>query len=216
MQPGVIFDLDGVLIDSEELHYRAYCQVLEHHQVSVDRRDYAREWIAAGKGPEWAVSSFALPFSAAELKRRKQTVYHQLLQSDLRPMPGATNALERLSRDFPLALATNSSRQDVEFVLGRLSLRGFFRDVITRERYEHAKPAPDAFQVAAHALDREPRDCVVVEDSQRGVRAAIAAGIACIAIPNDFTRDSDLSAADRILGDLGEIDAELVRELTGD
>ena len=95
----------------------------------------------------------------------------------------------------------------------RLGLRDYFDDVITRERYERAKPAPDAFIAAAQALGREKTRCLVVEDSMRGVRAAVAAEIACVAIPNDFTRDSDLSAAVRTLPNLTALTPELVREV---
>jgi HAD superfamily hydrolase (TIGR01509 family) len=215
MQPAVIFDLDGVLIDSEELHYRAYCTVLAPEGISIDRSVYGREWISAGHGPEWAHQTYALPYSAEELKRRKGPVYRELLENELTAMPGAAACLERLSREFPLAVATNSGRDDVEYVLARLGLREFLADVVTRERYERAKPEPDAFLAAASALGRPPSGCLVVEDSLRGLRAAVAARIACVAVPNDFTRDSDLSAAARILPNLDALQPELVRELVG-
>lgn len=214
MNPAVIFDLDGVLIDSEELHYRAYCEVLAERGISIDRELYGREWISEGHGPEYAVKAFALPYDADELKRRKQPIYHELLQTELRAMPEVEATLARLSKDFDLAVATNSGRKDVDFVLGQLGLRAFFAEVVTRERYAQAKPAPDAFLAAARALGRPVGRCVVVEDSRRGVRAAVAAEIACVAVPNEFTRDSDLSAATRILPSLAALDAALVRELT--
>jgi HAD superfamily hydrolase (TIGR01509 family) len=213
MQPAVIFDLDGVLIDSEELHYRAYCEILEPEGVSIDRTVYGREWISAGHGPEWVCATYPLPFSGDELKKRKGPIYRSLLESELAAMPGAADALTRLSRDFPLAVATNSGREDVEYVLKRLGLREFLADVVTRERYERAKPAPDAFLAAAAALGRPCDRCLVVEDSLRGLRAAVAAQIACVAVPNEFTRDSDLSAAIRILPSLDALEPELVHEL---
>lgn len=213
MQPAVIFDLDGVLIDSEELHYRAYCTVLAPEGVWIDRAVYGREWISAGHGPEWACETHALPFSADELKRRKGPVYRKLLESELAAMPGAADALLRLSRHFPLAVATNSGREDVEYVLARLGLREFLAEVIPRERYERAKPEPDAFLAAAAALGRPVDRCLVVEDSRRGLRAALAAQIACVAIPTDFTRHSDLSAAARILPNLDALQPELVQEV---
>ena len=213
MQPAVIFDLDGVLIDTEELHYRAYSAVLAEAGVSIDRSVYGREWIAAGHGPAWAARTHALPYSGEELKRRKAPIYRALLEAELSPMPGAAETLERLSRQFPLAVATNSGRDDVEYVLARLELRDFFADVITRERYERAKPEPDAFLAAAEALGRPTDRCLVVEDSLRGVRAALAAGIACVAVPNEFTRESDLSQARRILPELRALQPELVLEI---
>ena len=129
-------------------------------------------------------------------------------------MPGVVSALERLSQDFPLAVATNSNQRDTEFVLEHLRVRQFFAAVVTREMYERAKPAPDAFLAAAAHVGLSPRRCVVIEDAYKGVIAAAEAGCACVAIPHDFTRANDFSRATTIVDGLDEVTVELIDELT--
>lgn len=186
--PGVVFDLDGLLLDSEELHYRAYNAVLRRFGVEVDRREYALHWIGEGHGPEYAVEHYRLPISPAELRAAKAPIYSELLAREAELMPGARAALARLAPQARLAIATNSSRRDVDFVLRRFSLEGWFFAVVVREDYIHAKPAPDAYREAVKRLGVPAGEVLVVEDSPRGVRAAQAAGLAVLAVPNAFTR----------------------------
>lgn len=212
-RPGVIFDLDGVIVDSEGLQYEAYSRVLAAEGVAVSEAEYAREWIANGQGPEYAVRAYALPFSAEALRERKNPVYHALLRSAARLMPGAAEAVERLAGAFPLALATNSNRADTEFVLERFALRSHFAAVVTRECYPAAKPAPDAFRTAAAALGLPPERCVVIEDAYKGVLAASLAGCPCIAVPNRFTAGNDFRLAVAVVASLADVTAALVESV---
>jgi HAD superfamily hydrolase (TIGR01509 family) len=213
---AVIFDLDGVLIDSEALQYKAYSAVLARFGVSVSVEDYATHWIAEGRGPEYAVRTYQLQMHPEELRALKQPVYHEILRRDATLMPGAVDALERLHPHFPLAMATNSNRHDVSFVLERFALEHFFAAVITREDYRRAKPHPDAFVTAAARLGVAPDACVVVEDAYRGVLAAHRAGAAVIAVPNRFTRTNDFSLAALVVPSLDALGADVIDKLVGE
>ena len=210
---GVLFDLDGVIIDSEELQYEAYLQVLAPFGVHVSRAEYGREWIGNGRGPEYAVQTYHLPLSPDELRRRRSPVYHEILRERVTLMPGVRAALARLGARFALAVATNSNRRDTNFVLDHFGLQSVFAAVVTREMYERAKPEPDAFLTAAAHLGLPPNRCVVIEDAFKGVVAAARAGCACIAVPHDFTGDHDFSAATRVVPNLDEVTVELVESL---
>ena len=212
---GVIFDLDGVIVDSEPLQHQAYNRVLERFGVRVDREVYGREWIAAGRGPEYAVRTFALPVTPEELRRLKDPVYHGLLREAPALVSGARAALARLSQSFPLALATNSNQADTGFILDRFDLRRFFTAVVTREQYRNAKPAPDAFRTAALSLGLPPARCAVIEDAYKGVIAATEAGCVCIAVPHGYTADNDFSRAHKVAGSLDEVTVALVETLLG-
>jgi HAD superfamily hydrolase (TIGR01509 family) len=209
----VIFDLDGVLIDSEGLQYRAYSEALRSFGVAVSRDVYAREWIAAGHGTEYAVATFDLPLAPDELKERKNPIYHRLLSEGVQLMPGAAEAVARMARHFAVAVATNSNQSDTKLALERAGLAPHFDAVVTREQYEHPKPAPDAFLAAARAVDVPPARCLVVEDSERGICAAAAAGIPAVAVPNEWTRESDFGIASRCLASLDELAVEVVDEI---
>lgn len=208
---GVIFDLDGVIIDSEALQHRAYNLVLQRFGIQVDAVTYGREWIAAGRGPEYAVRELGLPISPTELRRLKDPVYHDLMRREIQLVPGARAALERLSAALPVAVATNSHAVDVGFVLEHFGLRPLFTAVVTREDYAGAKPLPDAFLTAAQRLGLRPARCAVIEDASKGVRAAAAAGCPCIAFPHDYTADNDVSSARAVIGSLDELTVEFVR-----
>jgi HAD superfamily hydrolase (TIGR01509 family) len=210
---GLIFDLDGLLIDSEGLQYRAYSEVLARFGVTVSPQEYAAKWIATGGGPEYAVRTYELPLSPDELRALKDPVYHELLHREICLMPGALDAVRRLHDGFPLAVATNSNDRDTRFVLERLGLLAFFDAVVTREQYERPKPNPDAFLTAAARLGVPPARCIVVEDTCRGVLAAHRAGALPVAVPNAFTRDNDFSLAARVLAHLDELTANVIEEL---
>jgi HAD superfamily hydrolase (TIGR01509 family) len=212
-QKAIIFDLDGVLIDSERLQYKAYSTVLASFGVHVTEAEYAAHWITAGHGAEYAVTTYELPVDAAELRRLKNPVYHEMLRQDPVLMPGADAALARLGAHCALALATNSNRQDVGFVLDYFDLRRSFAVVVTREDYDLAKPNPDAYLRAAARLGVAPPSCVVVEDSYRGILAAHRAGAVALAIPNTFTLGSDFSLAATVLHSLDELTLDLVENL---
>jgi HAD superfamily hydrolase (TIGR01509 family) len=210
---AVIFDLDGVLIDSEHLQYEAYSQVLARFAARVTRDEYAEHWIARGHGPEYAVHRFGLPMAPDDLRTLKHPVYHQLLRQQAALMPGVAAALARLQPHFALAVATNSNREDVGFVLDHLAVRRFFTAVVVRDDYARAKPEPDAFLTAAQRLGVAATGCVVVEDSYRGILAAHRAGAAAIAVPNEFTRGSDFSLAAAVLHGLDELSAALIERV---
>lgn len=210
---GVLFDLDGVLADTEPMQWTAYRTVLAEFGVDVGIEEYRRHWIATAGGPEYACRKYRLPIVAEELKARKAVAYGALLRSGVRPCPGAHECLVRLRSTHRLALATNTVRSELDFVLDRLDMTRLLDATIAREDYVHAKPAGDAYLAAAAALGLSPGECAVVEDTERGVRAGVAAGTSVIAVPTALTFDNDLTGAVRRLAHLDELTAELLAGL---
>lgn len=210
---SIIFDLDGVLIDSERLQHQAYAEVLQRFGVRISLDEFATHWIATGRGPEYAVQTYQLSVDPQELRALKGAVYHDLLRRQVTLMPGVVAVLARLRERFPLGLATNSNRTDVTFVLRHFELEPYFSSVVTREDYRLAKPEPDAYVVSARRLCVEPQACVVVEDAYRGVLAAHRAGARPVAVPNRFTRNNDFSLALRVLNSLDELTVPVAQAL---
>ena len=210
---GVLFDLDGVLADTERLQWAAYRTALREWGVDVGLEEYRREWIRSGFGPEYACRQYRLPITPDELRARKGPHYQTLLQTDLAPMPGAADVLHRLRDAFRLALATNTGRDDTAFILDRLGIAALLHAAVVREDYDRPKPAPDAYLAAARALGVAPDECVVVEDTERGTRAGLAAGMRVIAAPSDLTFDNDFTGCIHRLASLDELTPALLRAL---
>ncbi len=210
---GIIFDLDGVIADTERIQWAAYRQVLREFGVDVGIEEYRREFIAAGFGPECVCRTYALPITPDELRARKAPVYQAMLRDGVASCPGAAAALARLRPTHRLALATNTARIEVDFLLARIGVADRFDATVAREDYARPKPAPDAYLTAARALGLAPAECAVVEDTSRGVRGAVAAGTCVIAVPNDLTFDNDFTGATCRLAHLDELTAELLATL---
>jgi HAD superfamily hydrolase (TIGR01509 family) len=210
---GVVFDLDGVIADTEPLHWLASRDVLHECGVDIDLDEYRRHWIARGGGWERACEVYALPLDVDALRARKGALYRALLAERVAARPGAAEALARLRRTHRVGLATNTVRDEATFILDRLGVTRLFDAIIAREDYARAKPAPDAYLAAAVTLGLAPAECVVVEDTERGVQAGLAAGMRVVAVPNELTLDNDFTGAARRLRTLDEVTAELLAGL---
>jgi putative hydrolase of the HAD superfamily len=206
---AVLFDLDGLLADTETLHCRTYRETLANHGISLSESEYAEHWIRGGKGIADWLAQRGLDLDPAILRREKAARFLEALAS-LQPLPGAVEALERMREQKRIALATASWTADVDAVDARLDIVRYFDQVVTGSEVSRMKPAPDLFLRAAERLGVAPSSCVVVEDAEKGVIAARRAGMAAIAIPNRFTRDNDFSGASRVLSSLEELTIELV------
>jgi len=210
---GVVFDLDGVIADTEPLHWLASRDVLHECGVDIDLDEYRRHWIARGGGWERACEVYALPLDVDALRARKGARYRALLAERVAARPGAAEALARLRTTHRLGLATNTVRDEAGFILDRLGVTALFDAIIAREDYVHAKPAPDAYRAAAAALGLATAECAVVEDTERGVEAGTAAGARVIAVPNELTVDNDFTGDARRLRTLDDLTPELLAGL---
>jgi HAD superfamily hydrolase (TIGR01509 family) len=206
----VIFDLDGLLTDTERLHSQAWRQTLAEVGVVVTEQEYDDHWIRAGLGIVDYVRLHALPYPPDALRTRKLRTYMGLLETSLRPMPGAHDALRALHRRKQLALATSSYGDAARFILNRTRMAHFFDLVATYESVPRLKPHPDVFFYVAEQLNVNPSECVVLEDAEKGVLAAHAAGMKVIAVPNHHTRHNDFSKATRLVRSLREVTLELI------
>ena len=206
----VIFDLDGLLADTERLHQQAYQAAFARFGATLTAADYAAHWIRRGRGIEDYVGERGLHLDADRVRETKSVLYRQLVESSVQPMPGAVALLEHLAGRKTLALASSAYPDAVRSVIGALAMTPYFAVIATRGDVERIKPFPDLFLYVATRLGVPPQDCVVLEDAEKGVVAARAAGMACIAVPNEHTRDNDFSQATLVLPSLAEVTLELL------
>jgi HAD superfamily hydrolase (TIGR01509 family) len=210
---AVVFDLDGVVIQTEEIwdevreayvrerggRYDAQAQRAMMGMSSVEWSRFMHDVIGLPESPEDI---------NAEVVRRLADRYRERLPL----LPGAHGAVERLAARWPLGLASSSNREIIELVLERSGLAGFFRATVSSEEVERGKPAPDVYLEAARRLAVQGRNCIAIEDSRNGIRSAHAAGMPVIAIPNPhYPPDEEtLAAADVVLRSLDELTVERV------
>lgn len=213
MISALIFDLDGLLADTEILHCRAYQMAFAEQGVELEACAYAEHWVRNGNGIVDWIETRNLKLDPTALRLRKSAHYLTLLQTSLRPMEGALELLDALSGKRRIALASSSYRDAIDGVLAGLRIAPYFEAVVSGLDVAKVKPAPDIFLKAAHALAVDPANCLVFEDAEKGVIAAYRAGMRCIAVPNDLTRHHDFSTATRICGSLREINLDWLREL---
>jgi beta-phosphoglucomutase len=210
----VIFDLDGLLADTEKLHWRAYHEALQAHGAVLTEADYAEHWVRAGKGIGDWLMQHGLNFDPLALRAHKSKRYLELLATELQPMAGALELLEELRGKKTLALASSSYRDAVDGVVRGLDIGHYFQVIVTGLDVARVKPAPDIFLAAARQAGALPSQCLVLEDAEKGVLAAIEAGMSCIAVPTEQTRHHDFSQATRVCSSLNQISLELIDSMS--
>jgi HAD superfamily hydrolase (TIGR01509 family) len=210
---AVVFDLDGVLLDSEEIWDRA------REELAKERggrwHDRAQRDMMGMSSTEWSrymheVIGLAEP--PEEINREVVRRLTELYREELPAIPGARGAVERLAARWPLGLASSSNRELIDLALELLGVKHLFKATVSSEEVERGKPAPDVYLEAARRLGVEPTRAAAIEDSHNGILAARAAGMHVVAIPNrHFPPGEDaLAAADVVLASPAELTAEAV------
>lgn len=192
---AIIFDMDGLLTDTEPLHMQAYVEVVNRHGLPLKEDQYAEHWIVKGLGITEYLEKLGSDLRPEDLRAEKAVIYEALVAAKLRPMPGAVDLVERFYGRLPLAVGSSNWRANVLAALDGTGLLKYMEAVIAKEDVARGKPAPDIFLAAAKALNVAPENCVVLEDAAKGVIAAERAGMPALAIPTKWTKDNDFSSA---------------------
>jgi HAD superfamily hydrolase (TIGR01509 family) len=210
---AVVFDLDGVLLDSEEIWDRA------REELAKERggrwHDRAQRDMMGMSSKEWSRymhDVIGLEEPPEEINREVVRRLTEFYREELPAIPGAHEAVERLAACWPLGLASSSNRELIDLALELLGVKHLFKATVSSEEVERGKPAPDVYLEAARRLGVEPTRAAAIEDSHNGILAARAAGMHVVAIPNrHFPPGEDaLAAADVVLASPAELTAEAV------
>ena len=211
---AVIFDLDGVIVDSEA----AWGEIRERFTRENDGRwkpEAVRE-MQGMSSVEWSRymrDELEVPLPPNVISERVADRVGQLYAERLPLLPGAAEAVRRLAAEWPLAVASSSNRHLIELVVRIAGLEDAFETIVSSEEVERGKPAPDVYLEAARRLEVDADRCAAVEDSTNGLRSAHAAGMKVIAVPNaDFPPDPEaLALAEAVAESLDQLTPELVR-----
>ena len=213
---AVVLDMDGLMIDSEPLHCRAYDRVLKEFGLGLSEQENSERYVGISDKDiaDEMVGRYGLGLPAAELVRRKQEAYLELLRGGVAPQPGLFELLRDL-HDLGLkkAIASSSMPNEIEIVMDSLRIRSYVEVYCSAAQVERGKPAPDLFLLAASKLSVPPESCLVLEDAPAGIAAARAAGMYSIAIPSRETMAENFSQADVRLQSLGEVTEHLRRSV---
>jgi HAD superfamily hydrolase (TIGR01509 family) len=203
----VVFDMDGVLVDSEPFGFEALRRVMARHGLPYTEQENA-EFLGRTtlESCRTLKARHGLPESAETLADWYIEGMLELIGRGPIPMPGVPEVLQRIrASGYRMALASSAEPRVIEANLTALSLRSLFEAVVSGTQVPRGKPAPDVFLAAAERLGVAPADCLVIEDSRNGLLAAKAAGMRCAVVPCSHTCHQDFREADHRLGALPEL-----------
>jgi HAD superfamily hydrolase (TIGR01509 family) len=212
---GVIFDLDGLLVDSEPLQVLSFRKVMEEHGIDLTDEDFeAMVGFHTRDNFRYVREKYGLERSVESLLSAKDAAYRDIITAQMRTCRGADELVAALhARGVPMAVASSSPRRDVLLSLDTVRLTRFFTVIATADDVRETKPAPDLYLLAQQRIGVPARRCVAFEDAGPGLQAALAAGLLCIAVPHRFTAKHDFSRAARVLDSLSQISVDDLLEL---
>lgn len=201
----ILWDHDGVLVDTELWYYEATCKALAELGITVDKKVYL-DYMQDGKSM-WSIAyKEGFPeMTISEHRKKRDAYYQEFLLNENIEIPGVEETLAALGREFSMAIVTTSKRKDFELIHKNRSIVGFMDFILTVEDYSNAKPDPEPFLTALEKFGAVPEEALVIEDSGRGLKSAVAAGIDCIIIENAFTSSHDFTSAKMVLKSLSEL-----------
>lgn len=213
----VIFDMDGVIVDTEPVHRFAYFQHFSELNIDVSEELFTSFTGNSTRNVFQRVNSiFNLNADVEELILRKRTIFNDTFdhKEDLELLEGVENLIKNLHENgVELILASSASKVTIDRVFRRFGLHPYFSNIVSGEDFPKSKPHPAIFEFAA-SLSKAPKEnCIVIEDSTNGVLAAKAAGIYCVGYNSIHSKLQDLSKADKIVNHFNELDYNVIANL---
>jgi beta-phosphoglucomutase family hydrolase len=216
MKYAIIFDMDGVLIDSGRFHLESWQRLAEENGIECSESLF---WETFGQTNRQILPRlFERELREEELSRlgdRKEELYREIVAHQAEPMPGVPALIDGLvNRGWRIGIGSSGPRANVELIIDRFALGKIVSAFTSSEDVTHGKPDPEVFLKAAEKMGVDPKACVVVEDAIHGIEAAHRAGMKCIAITTTNPAEA-LSAADLVIETFEELSCNRVIELTG-
>lgn len=208
---AVIFDMDGVISDTQNFHAETECELLRQYGIEMSANEISRRYAGVPDAVMFAeiFSDHGKEMPKLDIVKHKWDIVRNADARNIHEVPGASELIEGLfNKRIPLAVASGSRTEFIMRVIDTLELRSFFQTFVSSDEVAHGKPAPDVFLLAAQRLGVESSDCVVIEDGLSGMIGAKAAGMKCIALLT-HVHEKD-SPADIKVHDLRELSPELI------
>ncbi|RKD31572.1 HAD family hydrolase [Thermohalobacter berrensis] len=214
---AVIFDMDGVIIDSEPIYFDIERKLFKKLNIEISKKEH-HSFVGMTMEGMWEkiISQYNLEHKIDELiKLHEDSIFHYMTNAQNLPMVLHVKELIKLlsKEKVKIAVASSSPKKLIEIILEKLNITEFFDYIVSGEEVENGKPNPDIFLHTAEKLNVNPKKCVVVEDSRNGVSAAKSADMKCIGFKNINSGNQDLSQADLIVDSIGDINIEILEDL---
>ena len=218
MLRAIVFDMDGVIINSHPAHRKAWQDFLGTVGLRVSEVDL--DFILEGRKRQDILRHFLGEMSDLELQEygKRKDEFFQRIAEDVVPLAGLVDFLQDLERcGVPAGVATSASEHRTQLTLERLNLTHYFRVVVTGDDVAEGKPNPAIYQKAAHLLNFPPEDLLALEDAPRGVEAAISAGMRCVGVANGLKSEALREAgADHVIHDFAGLSLRSLEEMLGE
>jgi len=217
MIKGVVFDLDGVLIDSPRIYFLTMKDFISKKGADVSDEEI-HNLIAFSLKDEFHILREKYNINADFEEFVEETLLRSrdIMESELQLTEGVTDLISELKRkNYLIGLASNNNGSTIFYVLKKFGIEKSFDAIVTAEEVKNGKPSPDVYEVAAKKLGLMPEECIGIEDSVIGMQAVKNAGMKCVVVPNEFTRKNQFSSADLILKSLKELNHSKIMSLDG-
>lgn len=212
MKNTVIFDMDGVIVDTEPLHKKAYYQHFKELNIEVDAELFSK---FTGKSTrnvyQMMKDIFGIETNVEELIQRKRTIFYGLFDSDpaLKLLEGVHVLINNLhSANFQLILASSAAKSTIDRVFKRFNLFPYFSHLVSGEDFPESKPNPAIFIEAQRLSGNDKSNCIIIEDSTNGIQAANAAGIFCVGYKSEHSKNQSYETADLVIHHFDELKVE--------
>ncbi|GCF92434.1 haloacid dehalogenase [Enterococcus florum] len=216
MLKAIIFDMDGVLADSEYTYLESKSTILEEAGHPVEE-SYHYQFMGTTGEHMWRImkEQFSLPLSVEEYIEKMNRYRSKMVERDgIRPIEGAPELVKRLhDAGLPLGVASSSTLKEIKVILQSLGIEDCFQAVMSTEEVPNSKPAPDVYLEVARRLCVDPVDCLGIEDTKNGSTAVHRAGMVCVGFQNPAFPKQDLQLADRIVSSFDDLDAEALAQI---
>lgn len=214
LQQAVIFDVDGVLVDSYETHFQSWRQLAEEENLPLSRQQFldafgrtTRETLVA----TWPDARFS-EADLSRLDQRKEQLFRELVRLEFPVMDGAGQLIASLAAaGFLLGIGSSGPRDNVDLTIAHLGLRDRLHAVVSGDDVSRGKPDPEIYRTVAERMGVPAKACLVVEDSEPGIAAAKSAGMTCVALHSSGHRRDELLRADSIINRLEELTPHMVK-----
>ena len=206
MLRAILWDNDGVLVDTEGLYFQSCRQALERVGIALGEERFIDLFLKGSQGLSRIADQHGLdPDALDQVRTWRNARYTELLRQGVPVIDGVRTVLQQLHGTVRMGIVTSSRRAHFKTIHAGTGLLPYIDFVLTREDYKDSKPDPEPYLTAMRQNGLSAAECVVVEDSDRGLRAALAAGLRCIVIPQGLTRGLDFTGALRVLDDIGQL-----------